>query len=83
MSISHIFEKIKEVIESVANFESLRKTKGFTQTQLAKMLGVDQSAISLWEAGKTFPRIELAMKVAKILDCTLEELFEAIRASAH
>lgn len=83
MSISHIFEKIKEVIESVANFESLRKTKGYTQTQLAKMLGVDQSAISLWEAGKTFPRIELAMKVAKILDCTLEELFEAIRASAH
>ena len=67
----------------MANFESLRKTKGFTQTQLAKMLGVDQSAISLWEAGKTFPRIELAMKVAKILDCTLEELFEAIRASAH
>ena len=82
MSNSHNFEEM-EVIESVANFESLRKTKGFTQTQLAKMLGVDQSAISLWEAGKTFPRIELAMKVAKILDCTLEELFEAIRASAH
>lgn len=83
MSNSHIFEEIKEVIESVANFESLRKAKGYTQTQLAKMLDVDQSAVSLWEAGKTFPRIEIAMKVAKILNCTLEELFEAIRASAH
>lgn len=67
----------------MASFESLRKAKGYTQTQLAKELDVDQSAVSLWEAGKTFPRIELAMKVAKILDCTLEELFTAIRTSIH
>lgn len=80
MSNSHNFEEM-EVIESVANFEMLRRAKGYTQTQLAKELGVDQSAVSLWEKGKTFPRPELAMKAAKLLGCTLDELFEAIRSS--
>lgn len=81
MSNSHNFEEM-EVIESVANFEMLRKAKGYTQTRLAKELEIDQSAVSLWEAGKTFPRPELAMRAAKILGCTLDELFEAIRDSA-
>lgn len=67
----------------MATFEMLRKAKGYSQTSLAKKLGVDQSAVSLWESGKTLPRVEMATRVAKLLDCTLDELFESIIPSSQ
>lgn len=51
-----------------------RKAAGLTQAQLAKRLNVDQSTVSLWEAGKTRPLKKLHKKLAKVLGCTVEEL---------
>jgi ribosome-binding protein aMBF1 (putative translation factor) len=47
---------------------------GMTQVQLAKKMNVDQSAVSLWESGKTKPLKKCQKKLAKVLGITLEEL---------
>lgn len=37
-------------------FLSAREKVGLTQKEVAEKLGVDQSAVSFWETGKTHPR---------------------------
>jgi transcriptional regulator with XRE-family HTH domain len=58
-------------------FKEAREKSGITQKELATTLGMDQSAISLWENGKTMPRAILLPKIAKILGCTVDELINA------
>lgn len=60
-------------------FSELRKRKGLSQVDLAKSLGVDQSTVSLWERGKTFPRRDMAFRLAVELGCTLDDLYCAAR----
>ena len=52
----------------------LRKAAGYTQKDLAKLLDVDQSAVSMWESGKTKPMRKLHPKLANALGCTIEDL---------
>lgn len=58
------------------NIKNLRMKAGLTQVQLAKKMNVDQSAVSLWESGKTAPMRKLHKKLAKVLGCTVEELLQ-------
>lgn len=55
----------------------LRKKKGLTQTQLADLLQVDQTSVSMWERGITQPRVKKCMELTAILDCSLDELFQS------
>lgn len=59
--------------------EEIRKSKGYTQAALAEALGVDQSTVCLWEKGKTCPRAEIAYRLAELLGCTLDEVFQAAK----
>lgn len=60
-----------------------RKAAGLTQVQLAKKMNVDQSAVSLWESGKTVPLRKYRKKLAKILDCTVDELLASDTESSE
>lgn len=53
----------------------LRKLKGMRQEDLAKSLGVARQTINAIENNKYNPTLELAMKLAKFLNTTVEELF--------
>lgn len=55
-------------------FKAARESRGLSQQDLAQALGVDQSTVCLWETGKTKPRAKLLPKVARLLDCTIDEL---------
>lgn len=55
-------------------FLSAREKTGLTQREVAEKLGVDQSAVSFWETGKTAPRAALLVQVAKLYNCTVDEL---------
>lgn len=57
------------------SFESARKKAGLTQKELAEKLGVDQSAVSFWETGKRAPRGAKLLRLADVLNCTIDELF--------
>lgn len=54
--------------------KELRIAAGLTQAELAKKLNVDQSAVSLWEAGKTQPLRKIRKELAATLGCTVDEL---------
>lgn len=56
------------------SFKSAREKSGLTQRDLAVAIGVDQSAVSLWEIGKTRPRAKLLLRLAEILGCSVDEL---------
>lgn len=53
-----------------------RKRKGFSQKDLACEMNVTESAISLWESDSRKPKLDRAIELAKILGCTIDELFE-------
>lgn len=56
------------------SFSSARERTGLTQKEVAEKLGIDQSAVSLWETGKTSPRIAVLIKLAELYHCSLDEL---------
>lgn len=53
-----------------------REQLGITQAELAKEMGVDQSAVCLWETGKTLPRAKLLPRLAGLLKCSIDELMK-------
>lgn len=53
----------------------LRKKNKFTQEELAKKLGVTRQTIISIEQGKYIASLPLALKMAKIFDIPVEELF--------
>ena len=54
--------------------KELRKSKGLTQDELAAKIGVTKQIVSNWEREITPINLEYAIKVAKTLECTLDEL---------
>ena len=55
----------------------MRKRHKLTQEQLGEMLGVTtQTNVSNWERGITTPNLETALRIAKLFNCTIEDLFE-------
>ena len=61
-------EKIGSVISE------LRKTKGVTQEELAKYVGVSAQAVSKWENGGV-PDTELLPKIADYFNISIDVLF--------
>ncbi len=52
-----------------------RERRGLTQIELAKLLRVNPSTISLWETGKHAPLRRRRRLLARFLRTTEEELF--------
>ena len=53
-----------------------RRALGFSQADVAKELGVDQTAVHSWEVGKTMPAAKRLPALAKLLNCTIDELLQ-------
>ncbi len=51
-----------------------RLKAGLRQEDVAKLLDLDQAAVSYWESGKTRPLKKHQKKLAKLYGCTIEEL---------
>lgn len=60
----------------INKIKSLRKAEGYRQEDLAEALGVSRQTIIAIENNKYNPTLELAMKMARFLNTTVEELFE-------
>lgn len=56
-----------------------RKSRGMTQRDLAKALGVVPSTIAQYETGARKPDIVTLKKLATVLRCTTDQLLEPIK----
>ena len=52
----------------------LRKDRGLTQGQLAKIIASTQDTISLWELGKSYPDVTNLIKLAKFFNVSTDYL---------
>lgn len=55
--------------------KQLRKEAGYRQEDMAKELGVSRQTIIAIENNKYNPTLELAMKIAKLLNRHIEDIF--------
>ncbi|CAA0227438.1 helix-turn-helix domain-containing protein [Tenacibaculum maritimum] len=53
---------------------SIRKNKKISQTDLASQLGIHKNVLGRYERNEVFPSIEIARKIADILDVSLDYL---------
>ena len=58
------------------NLEELRKTAGLTQQELSESAEVSRKSINAIENGVYVPSTVLALKIAKTLNCNVEDLFK-------
>lgn len=58
-----------------SSLKSVRKTAGLTQAQLAQLTGVSRQTIISTERGDYAPSVYLALRIAKTLGTTVEEIF--------
>ena len=62
----------------IENLKLLREKAEYKQFEVAKILGVTQSAVSQWELGLCNPEYKYLSEMANIYNCSLENLIQAI-----
>jgi putative transcriptional regulator len=61
------------------NLEQYRKKAGLTQQELSNKADVSRKSINAIENGVYVPSTVLALKISKIFNCKVEDLFELPR----
>lgn len=56
------------------NIRKIRERKKMSQESIAALIGVTQGAVSQWESGKTMPTAQNIIDLARILDCTTDDI---------
>lgn len=54
----------------------LRQARGLSQARVAEDVGVSKPAVCKWETGASIPRTELLPLLARVLGCSIDELFD-------
>lgn len=77
MLLTRKFVKRKgdENVPLLNNLKEYRSKLGINQTDLGKMAGVSRQTISLIERGDYTPSVTLALKLARICQVSVEDIF--------
>lgn len=59
------------------NIQAMRNKANMTQESVAKALTIDRSTVAKWETGIANPRADMLVSLARILNCTIDELLNA------
>lgn len=57
--------------------QELRKSRGFTQEELAEALFVSRTAVSKWESGRGYPNIDSLKEISRFFSVTIDELLSS------
>jgi putative molybdopterin biosynthesis protein len=66
----------KNTEKITCHLKKFRMAKGWSQTQLADMVGIKRQAVYDIEAGRYLPNTIVALRLGKHLECSVEDLFE-------
>jgi len=58
----------------MSRIKELRKASKLSQAELAQIVNVDQTAVSKWELGKSFPDMAIAIRLADHFDVSVDFL---------
>lgn len=58
------------------SFLSERKKTGMSQAEVGKKIGVSDAAVSMWETGKTVPRLPILVKLSALYGCPVDALLQ-------
>lgn len=67
----------------VCRLKQIRMKKGLTQTRLAEYAGIKRQAVYDMEAGKYLPNTAVAIALADMLDCRVEDIFIPARQTGR
>ncbi|MFX1393232.1 MAG: PH domain-containing protein [Promethearchaeota archaeon] len=74
--ISYILSKMREGERLKTNIKELREKKNISRSLLAEKVGVPIQTIDYLEEGRYNPSLSLAYKIATLLECKIEDLFQ-------
>ena len=57
------------------NIAHYRRLRGLSQERLAHLLGTSRQQLSEWERGLKIPRVDAAIEIARVLGCSVEDIF--------
>ncbi|MCM8785047.1 MAG: helix-turn-helix domain-containing protein [Candidatus Omnitrophica bacterium] len=75
---NYIFSK-----ELGKKIKEIRKTKKYTQSELAWAIGVSPNFIGLIERGKKMPSLKTLFKISKTLEIPISYFFEEFKYQLH
>ena len=64
-------EKVK-----LKNMQALREKQNITQVKLSILVGISQQSITYYESGTRTPSLAVALKIAKVLNTSIEGLID-------
>lgn len=62
--------------------KELRESLKLTQEDLAKKLHIGRTTVSMWENGEAMPRADKLPEIAKVLNCSIEDLYDHEREAS-
>ncbi|MBU1344121.1 MAG: helix-turn-helix domain-containing protein [Proteobacteria bacterium] len=67
----------------ICRLKEIRNGKKITQTQLADLVGIKRQAIYDLEVGRYLPNTSVALRLARVLGCNVEDIFYEISQNSH
>lgn len=62
----------------IDNLRIARLNKGLTQVKASKLLGLAKATVAAWESYRSFPRMDLFLKVCKLYDIEPSSVFSEV-----
>ena len=60
------------------NIKNLREENNYSQTALAKRLGISRSAVNAWEMGISIPSTQYVVELAKIFKVSADYILDCL-----
>jgi putative transcriptional regulator len=68
-------ESLLDMAEILNRVKELRNSRGWTQEELAKAVGVSRQSINSIERERYVPSLMLALTFAQVFGCTTDQIF--------
>lgn len=62
-------------MQFISNLKQHREERGYSQRELAELVGISRNSISSIERGEYIPSLYHAYKISEILSVSIQELF--------